>query len=62
MPESFEVQAELIWQYIAEILKSANMIYQNIVSLRFYLSDPSYDEANVQVLLKYLGNNALQER
>ena len=58
MPETFEEQAELIWQHIGTILKSANMNYQHIVSLRFYLTDPSYDEANVQILMKYLGNNA----
>ena len=58
MPDSFEEQAELIWQHIGTILNSASMNYQNIVSLRFYLADPSYDEANVQILMKYLGNHA----
>ncbi len=58
MPESFEEQAELIWQHIGTILKSADMTYQNIVSLRFYLADPSYDEANVKILMKYLGGHA----
>ena len=57
MPESFEEQAELIWQYIGIILQSADMDYENIVSLRFYLADPSYDEANVKILSKYLGNH-----
>lgn len=28
------------------------------VSLRFYLADPSYDEANVKILMKYLGSHA----
>src|SRR5437773_3381020 len=58
MPDSFEEQAELIWQHIGTILNSAGMSYQNIVSLRFYLADPSYDEANVQILMKYLGSHA----
>ena len=57
MPDSFEEQAELIWQYIGVILQSADMDYQNIVSLRFYLADPMYDEANVKILSKYLGNH-----
>jgi 2-iminobutanoate/2-iminopropanoate deaminase len=57
MPDSFEEQAELIWQYIGIILQSADMDYQNIVSLRFYLADPMYDEANVKILSKYLGNH-----
>lgn len=57
MPESFEEQGELIWQHIGTILKSAGMDYQNIVSIRTYLADPSFDEANVQLRVKYLGSN-----
>jgi enamine deaminase RidA (YjgF/YER057c/UK114 family) len=57
MPETFEEQGEIIWQHIGTILKSAGMDYQNIVSLRTYLADPSYDEANVQLRIKYLGSN-----
>jgi 2-iminobutanoate/2-iminopropanoate deaminase len=58
MPDSFEEQADVIWQHIGTILKSAEMTYNNIVSLRFYLADPSYDESNVQILMKYLGKHA----
>lgn len=58
MPDSFEEQAELIWQHLGTILHSAGMSYQNIVSLRFYLADPSYDESNVKILMKYLGTHA----
>jgi len=58
MPEPFEEQAHLIWKHIGTILNSAGMTYRNIISLRFYLADPSYDEANVQILMKYLGNHA----
>jgi len=57
MPESFEEQGEIIWGYIGAILKSANMTYENIVSLRTYLSSPEYDESNVKLRMKYLGNN-----
>jgi enamine deaminase RidA (YjgF/YER057c/UK114 family) len=57
MPESFEEQGEMIWQHIGTILRSAGMDYQNIVSLRTYLADPSYDEANVRLRVRYLGNN-----
>lgn len=57
MPESFEEQGEIIWQYIGTILKSAGMDYQNLVSVRTYLADPSHDEANVQLRIKYLGSN-----
>ncbi len=57
MPDTFEEQGELIWQHLGTILKSAGMGYENIISLRFYLADPSFDEANVQLRVKYLGNN-----
>ena len=57
MPESFEEQGELVWQHIGTILRSAGMTYQNIISIRTYLADPSFDEANVQLRMKYLGSN-----
>ena len=56
MPESFEEQGELIWTYIGAILKSADMDYRDIVSLRTYLAAPEYDEANVRLRMKYLGD------
>lgn len=57
MPESFEEQGEMIWDHIGTILKSAGMNYENIVSLRIYLASPEYDEANMQLRMKYLGDN-----
>ncbi|SEV95153.1 Enamine deaminase RidA, house cleaning of reactive enamine intermediates, YjgF/YER057c/UK114 family [Chitinophaga sp. YR573] len=57
MPDTFEEQGEIIWEYIGTILQAAGMDYQNLVSIRTYLADPSYDEANVQLRIKYLGNN-----
>ena len=57
MPESFAEQGEIIWGHIGTILKSAGMSYENIVSLRTYLASPAYDEANVQLRMKYLGDN-----
>ena len=57
MPETFEEQGELIWQHIGTILKSAAMSYQNVISIRTYLADPSYDEANVQLRMKFMGSN-----
>jgi 2-iminobutanoate/2-iminopropanoate deaminase len=54
MPDSFEEQGEIIWGYIGTLLKSAGMTYENIVSLRTYLSDPQFDEANVKLRMKYL--------
>ncbi|KAB2858193.1 MAG: RidA family protein [Anaerolineae bacterium] len=57
MPETFEEQGELVWQYLGMILESANMTYQNLVSIRTYLASPEYDEANVNLRKKYLGNH-----
>jgi len=57
MPESFEEQAELIWQHMGAILKSASMDYSNIVNLRFYLASPEYDEPNMRIRKKYMGDN-----
>ncbi len=57
MPDPFEEQGEIIWGHIGVILKSAGMTYDNIVSLRTYLSSPEYDEPNVKLRMKYLGDN-----
>ena len=57
MPDSFEEQGEIIWRHIGVILKSAGMTYENIVSLRTYLASPQYDEPNVRLRMKYLGDN-----
>ena len=57
MPESFEEQCEIIWGYIGEVLKSANMGYENIISLRTFLASPEYSDASSEVRVKYLGNN-----
>jgi 2-iminobutanoate/2-iminopropanoate deaminase len=57
MSDTFERQAELIWKHLKTILNSAGMTVDNIVSLRTYLADPSYDEANALMRLKHLGTN-----
>jgi 2-iminobutanoate/2-iminopropanoate deaminase len=57
MPDSFEEQGEIIWRHIGVILKSAGMTYENIISLRTYLSSPAYDEPNIRLRMKYLGDN-----
>ena len=55
MPESFTEQADLVWGHIGAILRSAGMDYENIISLRTYLSDPADREENVVTSRKYLG-------
>jgi enamine deaminase RidA (YjgF/YER057c/UK114 family) len=57
MPESFDDQADLIWNHIQTLLESANMGLNNLVSLRTYLADPKYDEPNVLKRVKYLGTH-----
>jgi enamine deaminase RidA (YjgF/YER057c/UK114 family) len=57
MPESFEEQAEVIWTHIQAILRSAQMEIHNLVSLRMYLADPKYDEANVRMRARFLGTH-----
>lgn len=57
MPESFEEQAEIIWGHIRSLLHSAGMDVNNLVSLRTYLADPKYDEANVRMRVKHLGTH-----
>jgi enamine deaminase RidA (YjgF/YER057c/UK114 family) len=57
MPDSFEAQAELVWQYVRAILASSGMELKDIVSLRTYLADPKYDEPNVRMRMKYMGEH-----
>ena len=58
MPETFDEQADIIWTHIQTLLRAANMTVANLVSLRTYLADPKYDEANVRMRVKYLGTHA----
>lgn len=57
MPENFDGQAELIWKHIKAILASADMGLGNLVSLRTYLADPKYDEANGRIRAEQLGSH-----
>jgi len=57
MPESFEEQGEIVWMHLGATLASAGMGYQDLVSIRTYLAKPEYDEANVRLRVKYLGDN-----
>src|SRR2546425_5090809 len=57
MPDSFEEQGELILQHLGTILRSAAMDYTDLVSVRTYLAAPQFDDANVRLRVKYLGNH-----
>jgi len=58
MPESFAEQGEIVWKYLGILLKEANMDYKNLVSIRTYLAKPEYDNENVALRVKYLGDHA----
>lgn len=57
MPDSFEEQGEIVWKHLRTILQAAGMDLHNLISLRTYLADPQYDEANVRLRVKYLGSH-----
>lgn len=57
MPTSFKEQGELIWDYIGVLLEAAQMNYSNLVSVRTYLAKPEYDEENMALRKKYLGDH-----
>jgi 2-iminobutanoate/2-iminopropanoate deaminase len=57
MPDSFEEQGDIIWTHLGTLLQSAQMNYHHLISLRTYLADPLYDEANVRLRVKYLGDH-----
>ena len=59
LPESFDEQAELIWGHLRTILRSADMDYGDLVSLRTFLADPADDEANVRMRVKHLGTQEI---
>lgn len=57
MPESFEDQAEQIWQHLGTILNAAGLAYTDLISTRTYLADPKYRAANTALRAKYLGEH-----
>jgi 2-iminobutanoate/2-iminopropanoate deaminase len=57
MPDTFKEQGEIIWEHLGSILKSAGMNYSNLISIRTYLAKPEYDEENVRLREKYLGDH-----
>jgi 2-iminobutanoate/2-iminopropanoate deaminase len=57
MPDSFDEQGEMIYTHLGTLLQSAGMSYHNLISLRTYLADPTYDEANVALRVRYLGDH-----
>jgi 2-iminobutanoate/2-iminopropanoate deaminase len=59
MPESFDEQCRTIWKHLATILRSAEMDYSNLVSLRTYLADPKDRFADARLRKEHLGEHEL---
>jgi enamine deaminase RidA (YjgF/YER057c/UK114 family) len=57
MPATFEEQAHLVWRHLERVLAHAEMRLTDLVSLRFYLRDPSHDAANVEIVKAQLGDH-----
>ena len=57
MPESFDDQADMIWTHLQTVLRAATMELHHLILLRTYLAHPMYDEANVRMRVKYLGDH-----
>jgi 2-iminobutanoate/2-iminopropanoate deaminase len=57
LPQDFEGQAANVWRTLGEILASAGMTYADLVSLRFYLTSADDDPANVEAIVRHLGNH-----
>ena len=57
MPDSFDEQGAVVWMHLRSVLRSADMDYHDLVSLRTYLADPQDGEANVRLRGKYLGTH-----
>jgi enamine deaminase RidA (YjgF/YER057c/UK114 family) len=57
LPASFDEQGELIWKHLGTILRSADMDYRDLVSVRVYLASPDDREASTQLRMKYLGEH-----
>lgn len=58
VPDSFEAQAELTWRHIGTVLAGAGMTYNDIVSVRTYLTHPDYQQANREARRNALGDHA----
>jgi 2-iminobutanoate/2-iminopropanoate deaminase len=57
MAKQSRIALKNIWQHMGTLLEAANMTYRNLVSIRTYLASPDYDEANMALRKKYLGDH-----
>ena len=57
MPPDFAGQARLVWRHLDTLLSAANMSYDDLVSLRFFLVSAADDPANVELIKEHLGDH-----
>ena len=56
LPDDFAGQVANVWSTLSEILASADMTVADLVSLRFFLTSPDDDAANVEAIVAHLGS------
>ena len=57
VPDAFEAQADLTWHHIGTLLAQAGMGYEDIVSVRTYITHPDYQLANREARRRALGDH-----
>ena len=57
MPPDFDGQARLVWRHLGALLSAADMGYDDLVSLRFFLASAADDPANVALIKEHLGDH-----
>ncbi len=56
VPANFEAQCGIVWNNISEILKSAEMSFENIVKITTFLTDKNQAAQNGEIRRKFLGD------
>lgn len=54
MPPDFAGQARLVWRHLGILLAAADMSYDDLVSLRFFLASAADDPTNVALIKEHL--------
>lgn len=54
MPPDFAGQARLVWRHLGTLLAAADMSYDDLVSLRFFLASAADDPTNVALIKEHL--------
>jgi len=57
VPADFAGQARLVWRPLGTVLAAADMGYDDLVSLRFFLASAADDPANVALIKEHLGDH-----